>query len=88
LLLPCSYGNADSRGKDSPVVDPKTGLLRPRRADDPPGLKSPLVEPDIAFCSPFFVAVSDEALYVHDRDNERIVRAVLGYAIEETLALP
>jgi len=30
------YGNADSRGADSPVVDEHTGQLRPRRPDDPP----------------------------------------------------
>jgi len=83
-----AYGNADSRGKDSPVLDPQTGLLRPRRPDDPPDLKSPLAEPDLAFAFPKFVAVTDEALYVHDEENERIVRAVLGYHAEETAPLP
>ena len=82
------YGNPDSRGKDSAVPDPKTGEYRPRRPDDPPDLKSPLAEPDVAFAEPRFVAVTDEAVYVHDGGNERIVRAKLGYRAEETLALP
>jgi hypothetical protein len=82
------YGNPDSRGKDSPVPDPKTGEYRPRRADDPPDLKSPLAVPEIACAEPAFVAVTDEAMYVHDRGNERIVRAALRYQAEETVPLP
>ena len=82
------YGNADCRGQQSPIVDPRTGLLRPRRPDDPPGLLSPLAEPDPAFAFPKFVAVTDEALYVHDMENERIVRAIVGYHAEETVPLP
>jgi hypothetical protein len=82
------YGNADSRGKDSPVPDPKTGELRPRRPDDPPGLKGPLAEPDIAFAHPNFTAVTDEALYVNDKGNYRIVRAVLTYHAEKTVPVP
>jgi len=81
------YGNPDSMGKDSPVIDPKTGKLRPRRKDDPEDLKSPLLEPDLGFLDPRFVAVTDEALYVHDSGNERITRAKLGYHAEETVAL-
>jgi hypothetical protein len=81
------YGNADSRGKDSPVPDPKTGELRPRRPDDPEDLESPLAEPDIGFAHPNFTAVTDEALYVNDRANYRIVRAVLEYHVEETVDL-
>ena len=82
------YGNADCMGKDSPVIDPKTGELRPRRKDDPDDLKSPLREPELGFLDPSFVSVTDEALYVHDRGNERIVRAKLVYHTEETIALP
>ena len=82
------YGNADCRGKDSPVPDPETGELRPRRAGDPKDLKSPLARPDIAFIEPSYTGVSDEALYVLDRGNERIVRAALEYQVEETLSLP
>jgi DNA-binding beta-propeller fold protein YncE len=82
------YGNADSMGKDSPVMDPKTGELRPRRPGDPKDLKSPLAEPELGFIEPAFVAVTDEALYVHDRGNERIVRAKLGYYAEETVVVP
>ena len=62
--------------------------LRPRRPDDPKDLKSPLARPDVAFAHPNFTAVTDEALYVNDRANYRIVRARLGYAAEETRPLP
>jgi len=82
------YGNADCMGKDSPVPDPKTGELRPRRKDDPPDLKSPLAEPELGFLDPSFVTVTDEAVYVHDRGNERIVRAKLGYHAEEAVPVP
>jgi hypothetical protein len=82
------YGNADCRGPDSPVVDPKTGELRPRRPDDPPGLKSPLAEPEITFLMPNFTTVDDEALFVNDLGNERIVRVALQYETEETITLP
>ena len=81
------YGNADCMGENSPVVDPKTGELRPRRKDDPAGLKSPLAKPELGFLDPSFVAVTDEAVYVHDRGNERIVRAKLGYYVTEMVAL-
>ena len=82
------YGNADSRGRESPVPDPETGELRPRREDDPKDLKSPLAEPEIGFCHPNFTAVTDEALYVSDKGNYRIVRAALGYHAEETADVP
>ena len=82
------YGNCDSRGKPSAVVDRETGLLRPRRPDDPTDLHSPLAEPEIAFCFPRFTAVTDEALYVHDMENGRIVRAAIGYHAEQTVPLP
>jgi hypothetical protein len=82
-----AYGNVDCRGKDSPVQDPETGQLRPRRPEDPPDLKSPLARPELAFIEPDFVAVTDEALYVLDRGNDRIVRIVLGYGVEETVAV-
>jgi RNA polymerase sigma factor (sigma-70 family) len=84
-----TYGNLDSRGKNSPVADPKTGQLRPRRADDPADLKPPkeLAE-QIGFLMPRFVAASDEALYVVDCGNQRIVRCALGYHAEETVPAP
>ena len=84
-----SYGNPDSRGKDSPVLDPKTGQLRLRKADDPADLKPPkeLAEV-IGWRAPRFVAASDEALYVNDTGNQRFVRCALGYAAEETVPAP
>jgi hypothetical protein len=89
ILRVGSYGNPDSRGKDSPVVDPKTGLLRPRRAGDPTDLKAPReLSEQIGFRAPRFVAASDEALYVNDTFNQRIARCTLGYAAEEAVPLP
>jgi len=84
-----TYGNPDSRGKDSPIVDPETGQLRPRRADDSATLAPPKeLTDEIGFRAPRFVAASDEALYVNDTGNQRIVRAKLGYRAEEELPLP
>jgi hypothetical protein len=83
-----AYGNADCRGKDSPVPDPETGELRPRRDGDPAHLKGPLAEPDIAFIDPTYTTVTDESLYVLDRANERILRSVLEYYVEEEVPLP
>jgi sugar lactone lactonase YvrE len=83
------YGNADSRGKDSPVIDPKTGLLRPKRADDPADLKPPKeLGERIGFRWVSYVDVTDEALYTFDYNASRIVRCTLGYAAEETAPLP
>jgi len=82
------YGNCDSRGTLSSVTDPTTGALRPRRPGDPPDLANPLAKPEIAFAFPRFTAVTDEALYVHDMENGRIVRATIGYHSEKTVPLP
>lgn len=89
ILRVGSYGNPDSRGKDSPVLDAKTGQLRPRRVDDPANLKPPkeLAE-EIGLRSPRFVAASDEALYINDTGNQRFVRCALSYAAEETAVVP
>jgi hypothetical protein len=83
------YGNRDSLGKDSPVVDPKTGLLRPRRADDPKNLRPPkeLAE-GIGFRMAPYVAVTDEALYAEDLGNTRVVRVRLSYEAEHEIVLP
>jgi len=79
-----SYGNADCRGKDSPVQDPKTGELRPRRENDPANVTSPLAKLGITFLMPNFTTVDDEALYVNDLGNER---ARLDYHVEEIASL-
>jgi hypothetical protein len=78
------YGNADSMGPDSPVIDPKTGKVRPRRADDPKDLKSPFAEPEIAFAWLIGVGATDKYAYMADIMNRRILRAKLVYAAEET----
>jgi len=82
------YGNRDCRGEDSPVLDPKTGELRPRREDDPKDIESPLADLGLTFMHPNYTTVDDEALYVNDMGNARIVRARLDYAAEERVALP
>jgi DNA-binding beta-propeller fold protein YncE len=76
------YGNPDNRGPDSAVADPKSGQLRPRRADDPATLKSPLAEPDIALAWPSGIGVTDKHLYVGDPVNRRLLRARLTYQAE------
>ena len=82
------YGNAESAGPDSPVVDPKTGKVRPRQADDPKDLKSPFAEPEIAFSYLIGVGATDKYAYMGDSMNRRLLRAKLVYAAEETVAAP
>jgi hypothetical protein len=81
------YGNADSMGPDSPVIDPVTKKVRPRRSGDPTDLKSPFAEPDIAFSWLNGVAATDKYAYMTDIMNRRILRARLVYAVEETCAV-
>jgi len=50
-----------------------------------PGSAVPV--PDIPFCWPQAVAVSDEAAYVGDRLNRRVVRVKLAYEKEETVTV-
>jgi hypothetical protein len=75
-----SYGNAESRGPESPVVDPKTGKLRPPK----PGEKSPFAQPDIAFAWLIGVGATDRHAYMGDSLNRRLLRAKLTYAAEAT----
>jgi len=77
-----SYGNAESRGPDSPVVDPKTGKVRPRQTDDPKDMKSPFAEPEIAFSWLIGVGATDKYAYMGDSLNRRLLRAKLVYAEE------
>ena len=77
-----SYGNAESAGPDSPVLDPKTGKVRPRLADDPKDLKSPFAEPGIAFSWLIGVGATDKYAYMGDSLNRRMLRAKLTYSAE------
>jgi len=81
------YGNAESRGPDSPVVDPQTGKVRPRRPDDPKDLKSPFAEPEIAFSWLIGVGATDKYAYMGDSLNRRMLRARLAYAVEESCGI-
>jgi hypothetical protein len=83
-----SYGNAESCGPDSPVVDPKTGKVRARKADDPKDLVSPFAEPEIAFSYLIGVGATDKYAYMGDSLNRRLLRARLVYAAEETCTVP
>ncbi len=78
------YGNAESMGPDSPVVDPKSGRLRAREASDPKDLKSPFAEPDIAFAWLVGVGVTDRYVYTGDALNRRLLRLKMTYAAEES----
>jgi hypothetical protein len=78
------YGNAESAGPDSPVIDPKTKKVRPRTADDPKELKSPFAEPEIAFSWLIGVGATDKYAYMGDSLNRRLLRAKIIYAAEET----
>jgi len=55
---------------------------------DSAGPASAIPAPELAFCWPQAVAVDDAAAYVGDRLNRRIVRVKLGYAVEQSLAVP
>ncbi|KPJ70715.1 MAG: hypothetical protein AMS14_10120 [Planctomycetes bacterium DG_20] len=81
------YGNAESRGPDSPVIDPKTGKVRPRRPDDPKDFKSPFAEPEIAFAWLIGVGATDRYAYMSDSLNRRLLRAKQVYAAEATCAI-
>jgi hypothetical protein len=74
------YGNPESMGPESPVLDDKTGQLRPPK----PGEKSPFAQPDIAFAWLVGVGVTDRYAYMGDGMNRRLLRARLVYAAEET----
>jgi hypothetical protein len=78
------YGNAESCGPDSKVLDPKTGELRPRRPDDPKELKSPFAEPEIAFAWLNGVGVTDKYAYTGDEVNRRMLKIKIVYAAEAT----
>jgi hypothetical protein len=78
------YGNADSRGPDSAVIDPQTKKLRPRRAEDPKDLKSPFAQPEIAFSWLVGVVATDKYVYAGDLMNRRMLRLKQVYAAEET----
>ncbi len=78
------YGNQDSSGPDSYVLDPAGQFLRPRRASDPADLVSPLASPQIALAWIVGLAVTDRYAYVDDVINKRVLRVKLDYAVEES----
>ena len=67
---------------DSPVIDPKTGKVRPRKPGEK--LKSPFAKPEIAFSYLIGVGATDKYVYMGDSMNRRLLRAKLVYAAEET----
>jgi len=81
------YGNAENRGPDSPIIDAKTGKVRPRLAEEK-DLKSPFAKPEIAFAWLISVGVSDKYIYTGDSINRRMLKLKMTYAAEETCAIP
>jgi hypothetical protein len=81
------YGDANCMGPDSPVIDPKTRLLRPRLSSDPKDLKSPFAQPEIAFSWLLGVGVTDDYAYMGDSLNQRLLRARMTYAADETCTI-
>ncbi len=79
------YGNAESMGPRSPVLDPKSGKLRPRRNGEK--LKSPFAEPGIAFSWLAAVAVTDRYVYTGDALNRRVLKIKITYAAEESCSV-
>jgi DNA-binding beta-propeller fold protein YncE len=77
------YGNAESRGKDSPVVDAETGQLRPPKE----GEVSPFAKPDIALAWPVGLGVNDKYAYIGDSLNRRLMRVKFTYQVEETVGV-
>ncbi|MHC4917555.1 MAG: hypothetical protein ACYTGB_18930, partial [Planctomycetota bacterium] len=77
------YGNAESMGPESPVIDEKTGELRPPKE----GEKSPFAEPEIGFAWLVGVAATDKYVYTGDSINRRMLRLKQVYAAEETCAI-
>jgi len=55
---------------------------------DSAGPKSGIPTPEIPFAFPYCVAATDEALYVSDYVNMRVVRIRLGYEVEESVPVP
>jgi len=55
---------------------------------DSAGRGSAVPTPEIPFCWPYTVAVSDDAVYVGDRLNRRVVKVRLDYRTEQTSAVP
>lgn len=82
-----SYGNQDSCGPESYVVDAAGGFLRPRRKDDAAALGSPFGAPKIPIAWVIGLAVSDRYAYIADGLNRRVLRARLGYQAEATCPL-
>jgi hypothetical protein len=82
------YGNQDSCGPDSYVLDPEGKFLRPRKKDDPATLASPLAGPEIALAWNVGLSVSDRYAYLADALNRRVLRARLGYAAEARADVP
>jgi len=77
------YGNADSRGPESPIIDAETGKPRPAKKDE----KNPLAEPDIAFSWLIGVGATDKYVYMGDSMNRRLLRAKITYVAEETCSI-
>ncbi|MCX7591232.1 MAG: hypothetical protein N2255_06340 [Kiritimatiellae bacterium] len=87
LLRFGAYGNQDSCGTESYVRDPRSGVLRPRRKDDPPDLPVPGSQPTIAFAWIIGLAVTDRYVYVADELNQRVLRCRIDHELTQSLKI-
>jgi hypothetical protein len=55
---------------------------------DNQGPRSACPQPEIGLGGPCYVTVSDRSLYILDGPNCRILRAELGYEVEQEITLP
>jgi hypothetical protein len=76
-----------SAGPKATSSIPPPKLLRPRKAGDPPGLKSPFASPEIALGWVVGLAVTDRYAYVDDVLNKRMLRVKLDYHATETVEI-
>ena len=81
------YGNSESCGPDSPIIDDRTGKLRMKLPQDK-DIKSPFAEPEIAFSWLISVGANDKYLYTGDSLNRRMLKLKMTYAVEEACQVP
>jgi hypothetical protein len=82
-----TYGNQDSplRNADLGVRNGTASGRGPAAGTPQSAVRNPQLE--IPLCWPHAVAVGDEAVYVGDRLNRRVVRVKIGYAAEATVGI-
>ncbi len=80
------YGNQDSCGPESYVLDPREKRLRPPREGEK--LTSPFAKPEVGIAWIVGLCVSDRYAYIADGLNRRVLRARLAYKLEAEADVP